>query len=393
MTRSIIRYSLSMVLAIAGLAMCMQQPAFAQVNTILQDRAVANGNGTPLNTNLQATVALTVNCVSCSGGTAINFEGTQDGTTYKALNATLLSAASSGTSTTTAGTTVWIMSVTGLKYVQARISAYSAGTVTVTGTAVPQGGGGGGGSGGGGGVVSGTIGIDQSTANANEVNPATAANWGLGVEDAAETAGGKLHMMGTVRRDTAASSAGTTGDNATLNTDANGGLWITSTVVDAAEGAAVATNPVPVGCVNRAIGSVVTLDDGDIGYLTCSANNELVISPYSTRANDLAGLITTAMTGTTSTAVTGMGAQGSGIKNYVTGCVVSNSHATVGTDVILQDGSGGSTLFTMPAGAVYGGTAFPFPNPVHTTANTALYAADVTTGASVKLSCVGFKGK
>ncbi len=46
-------------------------------------------------------------------------------------------------------------------------------------------------------------------------------------EDAAETAGGKLTMAGTVRRDTAASSAGTTGDNATLNTDNAGHLYTT----------------------------------------------------------------------------------------------------------------------------------------------------------------------
>lgn len=45
------------------------------------------------------------------------------------------------------------------------------------------------------------------------------------LEDAAETAGTGLAMMGSVRRDTAASSAGTTGDNATINTDANGLLW------------------------------------------------------------------------------------------------------------------------------------------------------------------------
>lgn len=48
---------------------------------------------------------------------------------------------------------------------------------------------------------------------------------GIYVEDAGETAGGNLAMAGSVRRDTAASSAGTTGDNATINTDASGLLW------------------------------------------------------------------------------------------------------------------------------------------------------------------------
>lgn len=50
----------------------------------------------------------------------------------------------------------------------------------------------------------------------------------IGVEDAAETAGGGLAMAGTVRRDTAATSAGAAGDNATLNTDALGRLWTTN---------------------------------------------------------------------------------------------------------------------------------------------------------------------
>lgn len=60
-----------------------------------------------------------------------------------------------------------------------------------------------------------TIATDQAALN----------GMGVYVEDAGETAGGNLSMAGTVRRDTAASSAGTTGDNATLNTDATGLLW------------------------------------------------------------------------------------------------------------------------------------------------------------------------
>jgi hypothetical protein len=66
---------------------------------------------------------------------------------------------------------------------------------------------------------------DNSTINTDAsgrvwVNPGV-----IGIEDAAETAGGNLAMVGSVRRDTIASSAGTTGDNATINTDANGMLW------------------------------------------------------------------------------------------------------------------------------------------------------------------------
>lgn len=59
-------------------------------------------------------------------------------------------------------------------------------------------------------------------------NPATAANWAIYVEDAGETAGGNLCMAGSVRRDTAAASSGTTGDNSTINTAAEGQLWVTT---------------------------------------------------------------------------------------------------------------------------------------------------------------------
>lgn len=62
-------------------------------------------------------------------------------------------------------------------------------------------------------------------------------------EDAAETAGGKLSMSGSVRRDTAASSAGTTGDNATINTDATGRLWTNTELPDAAALADATANP------------------------------------------------------------------------------------------------------------------------------------------------------
>jgi len=44
-------------------------------------------------------------------------------------------------------------------------------------------------------------------------------------EDAAETAGGTGPFVLSVRRDTRASSAGTTGDNASFNTDATGNLY------------------------------------------------------------------------------------------------------------------------------------------------------------------------
>ncbi len=103
------------------------------------------------------------------------------------------------------------------------------------------------------------------------------------------------------------------------------------------------------------------------------------------------GAITTAMTGTTSTSLISATASN---YIYITQVTVSNSHATVGTDVILQDGSGGTTLYTIPAGALYGGATITFPkdSPLKVpTAGNALYCANVTTGASTKVSASGWK--
>jgi hypothetical protein len=117
---------------------------------------------------------------------------------------------------------------------------------------------------------------------------------------------------------------------------------------------------------------------------------KLVVLPYASPQDLVSGAITVAMTGTTSTSL--IQAPPASQRNYVTACTVSNSHATVGTDVVLQDGNGGTTFWTFPAGINYGGTAQAFPAPLRQpTAATALFAADVTSGASVKISCSGFK--
>jgi hypothetical protein len=64
------------------------------------------------------------------------------------------------------------------------------------------------------------------------VNPGTATNWGVYVEDLAETAGGNLMMAGSVRRDTPNTSTNADGDNATINTDALGKLWVTGSYIE-----------------------------------------------------------------------------------------------------------------------------------------------------------------
>lgn len=109
----------------------------------------------------------------------------------------------------------------------------------------------------------------------------------------------------------------------------------------------------------------------------------------------VSGAVTSAMTGTTSTVVV---AAASSNYLYITQCTVSNASLTVSTDIILQDGSAGTTLYNLPdpAAAIAttggGGATFTFPAPLRVpTSGNGLYAANVTTGSSTKISCSGFK--
>lgn len=99
--------------------------------------------------------------------------------------------------------------------------------------------------------------------------------------------------------------------------------------------------------------------------------------------------VTSAMTGTTSTSVIG-GTASNYI--YVGSCSINNTHASVDTLVNLQDGSGGTTLWTFVALHGYSGESHTFVPPLKVpTSGNGLFAADVTTGASVIVSCQGFK--
>jgi hypothetical protein len=135
---------------------------------------------------------------------------------------------------------------------------------------------------------------------------------------------------------------------------------------------------------------------GVLGQTTLSASvptapaSDYVAPVYALPADFVSGAITTAMTATTTTLL--LAAPGASLRNYITTIIVSNAHATVGTDVVIQDGSGGTTLLTIPAAAVYGGAVITLPTPLRqTNANTAIYCANVTTGASTKVSAVGYK--
>lgn len=148
--------------------------------------------------------------------------------------------------------------------------------------------------------------------------------------------------------------------------------------------------PIKVGGRARSSEITAVASDDRSDFVTDLVGKQIVL-PYANPENFVSGAITTSMTGTTSTSL--VAAPGAGLRNYITTIIVSNAHATVGTDVAIQDGSGGTTLLTIPAAAVYGGAVINLPVPLRQpTTNTALYCANVTTGASTKVSAVGYKG-
>lgn len=156
----------------------------------------------------------------------------------------------------------------------------------------------------------------------------------------------------------------------------------------AASGATASGNPVPASGLAVSSEGVVTV--GQAAALITDLARKLIVLPYANPENFVSG-VTAAMTGTTSTSL--LAAPAAGLRNYITQITVSNSHATVGTDLIIQDGSGGTTLYTVPVAAVYGGAVITFPTPLRQpTTATAIFCANVTTGASVKASASGYKG-
>lgn len=160
---------------------------------------------------------------------------------------------------------------------------------------------------------------------------------------------------------------------------------------DVANDGADSGNPIKVGGVATVTEQTAVSASGDRVNASFTSTGKQIVAPFSSPEYFVSGAITSAMTGTTSTSL--VAAPGASLRNYITTIIVSNSHATVGTDVAIQDGSGGTTLLTIPAAAVYGGAVINLPVPLRQpTTNTALYCANVTTGASTKVSAVGYKG-
>jgi hypothetical protein len=186
----------------------------------------------------------------------------------------------------------------------------------------------------------------------------------------------------------------TPGTGKTVATDDVGGAQYQQVKINiGADGVATALTAGAGAVASGTLRTTLASDDPAVASLAAleaaAESTGPVLAP--TAATPVKGAITSAMTGTTSTSL--LAAPGVGLYNYITTLIVSNASSTVGTNVLLQDGSGGTTMMTIPAAINYGGAVITFPVPLkQTTSNTALYVANETTGSSIKVSVVGYTG-
>lgn len=170
----------------------------------------------------------------------------------------------------------------------------------------------------------------------------------------------------------------------------NGGLAGSQSVGGTvATNVAITDNPVNTGGQAVSSENAAVTTARKVQFVADLVGKQIVL-PYANPENFVSG-VTAAMTATTSTSL--IAAPASGLRNYVTQCTFSNSHATVGTMMNLQDGSGGTTIYSAPAAPAYGGATITFPTPLRQpTTATALFVVNATTGANTFAACSGYKG-
>lgn len=242
-------------------------------------------------------------------------------------------------------------------------------------------------------------GVDIGDVDVLSVIPGTGAT-NLGkAEDAAHASGDTGVMALTVRTNTAASRSGTDGDYQPLITDTNGRLHTIEpsqasilTAVQLIDNASVNHDAAVVAGVtqiglNARSTAPTAVATGDATRALASLLGKQVVYPYAIPAEtwQYAGP-TGGITDTADDAIQAAG--GAGVQHYLTALTVVNSHATVGTEVVIKDGS--TVIHRGYAAAAGGGYALTFPTPLRGTAATALNVACITTGSATVVSASGF---
>jgi len=228
----------------------------------------------------------------------------------------------------------------------------------------------------------------------------SATNLGKAVDSAAGATDTGVASL-RIRDDVLTTITPADGDYAPARVDSFGSQWVNlSTKLDSVNDSITAVggvahdgadsgNPIKTGgrATNVEIAAVANNDRTDAVF---TLTGKQIVQLFCPPENIVRG-VTAAMTATTSTSV--IAAPASGLRNYITSVTVGNSHATVGTFVNLQDGSGGTTIWTIPAASVFGGATISFSPPLRQpTTATALFCACVTTGSNTIVSANGYIG-
>lgn len=189
---------------------------------------------------------------------------------------------------------------------------------------------------------------------------------GTYVEDAGETAGGNLVMMGSVQRTVLVPSAGTTGDNATINTSSNGALW----TEEAQRAVAYGSSPAAVAA--GVFGAPIADLEG---------------RPYVNTAHPRAVSCTLTTTSTSKVQVTGCEVVASN-SYYITSVWVSGDIANAtATPWIVKAGTStdctGDAVLLRGYHPALSGSHLTFPTPIKTAAGHGLCLEDGVTGTKV----------
>ncbi len=175
---------------------------------------------------------------------------------------------------------------------------------------------------------------------------------------------------------------GSTWDRAPGN--AAGGAFMQGAVAD---NVAAAGNPLPLGATatNTIVGMTPATDTRRVS-LVAGLDRALIVRPYA----NLEDRVSAHVANTDGAATSLVAAQGSGVRFCATNFIVANSSATNVT-VLITDGSGGTTLTTLPAAANMGGSVVNLAVPLCTTANTAMFMDGSAAATTVSVTAVGFK--
>jgi hypothetical protein len=250
----------------------------------------------------------------------------------------------------------------------------------------------------------GKIGIDQVTANANEVviKSITAGNTNIGDVDVATLPAlvASSAIIGNVRVDqtTPGTTNGVVVNSGTVTTVSTvtsvtavagmpTGASATAVQGTVASGGGAAQNPVSIGV--RGLSTLpAVVDTGDVVFATADLLGRQVVVPHSPSADRISGC-SAAITDTTATNVVATDS-GAGLKWYITDIIVTNSHATVGTLVDIED-SAASVLWQGYAAPAGGGFTCHLVTPVATGANTHIHAKNTTTGSNTYICVSAYK--